>query len=197
MITDFSITTNVSDATAAGDVSITTDMLYKEITADIPIPEASQTLSKKRSKWNQSSPENWKRNKPEKLRSMCKDYPVGNSKTERILKAKLPKPVECCSCKFKCQMFFDSEDRERIYKHYWKLNNYCRQKDFIFSCVTSNKSESRAYCVPKTKRSRAISNIYHLVKNHEKIRVCQKYLQKLSTLLIKNKTLDVDRNKIN
>jgi len=108
----------------------------------VVIPEASQTCTKKRSRWNQSSPDTWKRNIPKKLRSMCQDYPTGNRKNEKILKAKLQKPVDCSNCKYKCQSLFEPEDRERICKHYWSLNNYCRQKDFILSCITSKKTET-------------------------------------------------------
>jgi len=39
--------------------------------ATVFIPETPQTCIKKRSRWNQSSPDTWKKNIPKKLRSMC------------------------------------------------------------------------------------------------------------------------------
>jgi len=49
---------------------------------------------------------------------MFQNYPTGNSKNEKNVKDKLPKPVDCFNCKYKCQSLFEPEDREIICKHY-------------------------------------------------------------------------------
>ena len=70
---------------------------------------------RKRSRWNKSRPNLWKKNKTKQLRSMCQDYPSRINKEDKILKAKKPKSVNCENCKYKCVEKFTDDERQFYY----------------------------------------------------------------------------------
>lgn len=55
-------------------------------------------------RWKRGNPELWKKNLAKKRRSVCKPYTT--LKKERP--AKLPKVVDCSSCRFKCEVNFNA-----------------------------------------------------------------------------------------
>ncbi|KAI4465998.1 dna-directed rna polymerases i ii and iii subunit rpabc2 [Holotrichia oblita] len=140
-----------------------------------------EPLSVKRNRWTKSQPEKWKKNVMKEKRSMGQPY----RSTKGILRpAKTPKPAD--GCKFKCTTKFSDEERKSICNDYWKLD-YCRQKDFILSCVVNTPPKCHRIRtgtgVPKTS-----SRKYHLKRNSDCIQVCKAFF--LGTLSISHDPID-------
>ncbi|KAI4455584.1 dna-directed rna polymerases i ii and iii subunit rpabc2 [Holotrichia oblita] len=142
-----------------------------------------EPLSVKRNRWTKSQPEKWKKNVMKEKRSMGQPY----RSTKGILRpAKTPKPARCDGCKFKCTTKFSDEERKSICNDYWKLD-YCRQKDFILSCIVNTPPKCHRIRtgtgVPKTS-----SRKYHLKRNSDCIQVCKAFF--LGTLCISHGPVD-------
>ncbi|KAJ8940472.1 hypothetical protein NQ314_010719 [Rhamnusium bicolor] len=137
---------------------------------------------KKKSRWRKSNPITWEKNIIKKKRSLGEPYESGGKKRP----AKMPKEIDCTSCKYKCNQKFDLEYRKLLSANYWKFD-YCRQKDFILSCVKGTAPKCRK---PRTnsREPKGMSRYYFFKKDEEEIRVCKSFF--LKTLCISHGPVD-------
>ena len=90
----------------------------------------------------------------------------------------------CCKCPFNCSDQFDLNDQEDVFRGYWGLKDFNRQRDYIVSHV--HKQPVRRQTTNTSSR-RGTSLHYHLSLGSEKIRVCKSFF--LGTLGIGERTV--------
>lgn len=149
----------------------------------------STQKQKKSSRWHKADPSNWKSIKAKKLRNLGEGY--STKKGEKLAKA--PKEIDCSRCRFKCTQF-NEEDRAAICSTYWKLEDYCRKKDFILNNVKSHVVQRRRTRKGDGKGRKNAKELF-FTKNSEPIRVCQNFF--LKTLCISNGPLNTAFKKMN
>lgn len=66
---------------------------------------------------------------------MRKSGQADESITKRLQSAKMPKTVDCNSCRYKCTAMFNDEFRNSLCRHFHSLS-YKRQKDMLLNLVT-------------------------------------------------------------
>ncbi|CAG5014807.1 unnamed protein product [Parnassius apollo] len=80
-------------------------------------------------RWKNTNQKNWKRNKELEKKRKCLPY---KSKTGKFLAAKLPKSPKCSqNCRQKCTEKFTQNEREKICKSYWSIQDFKLQKEFL------------------------------------------------------------------
>ena len=90
---------------------------------------------------------------------------------------KEPQPSDCRTCRYKCNTKFTEEDRGRICREYWQLEDYARQKNFILSNVDRfdvQRQRSRG----ERKRTKTQSVVYSFKNGSEVVRVCKRFFLK-------------------
>ena len=126
----------------------------------------------------QSKPDAWKRNvKKQKRQSGC-EYVNEKGKT---VPARTLKHVNCAKCKFRCSEHFSEEQRTLIFRTYWNLSSYEKQRNFICQNVQENPT------VRVTTNRRCKSNAFYLPLKSQRVRVCKKFF--LSTIDIGKKSV--------
>lgn len=120
-----------------------------------------------------ANPAEWKVNKNKALRNSGFQY---KSKKGELKPAKIPQPVNCENCKFKCNIHFDINDRNNSCRSYHKLD-YERQKDFIRRLVEYDVIHRKR---PRTndRTGKGSSRKYYFLKGQERIRVCKTFFLK-------------------
>lgn len=138
----------------------------------------NKTLTRKRSR----NPENWKANKRKLLKNSGQIY---ETKKENSVDAKKLQAVHC-KCAYKCSTAFSQSDREHLFKQYWDLVSYERQRDFLLNAVTKQPCKTHKSDSTKT---RSYSVTYYMYQNStgERKRVCRSFF--LTTLDIGKKTI--------
>lgn len=159
------------------------DPTYQPESQDSESEYENENVDKKRSRWNKPNPSNWKANKIKALRKSGQAYV---SKSGRLQSAKIPKPVDCTKCIYKCSSNFNDEFRSSVCSRYHNLS-YERQKDMLLHLVN--------VCPVERKRKRKemghdkkISKKYFFEMDKEKIRVCKNFF--LNTLSISHGLVD-------
>ena len=84
-------------------------------------------------------PETWQRNVRKRLKLSGQPYKNCRGKT---VQAKAMKNVDCSRCRYKCQENINEEKREDIFKTFWGLGDYNRQKDFVCRQVKVKKTKT-------------------------------------------------------
>lgn len=125
-------------------------------------------------RWRTPNPSVWKKNIAKKRRAEGAVY-ITN---KRLRAAKIPKPVDCSKCAFKCQDIFSEEDRVKICRGYWALN-FVGKKNMILSLLTVQLPKR---ILVNRKRPRPYITKCHFHNNLQKKQVCQKFF--CSTLCI-------------
>lgn len=116
------------------------------------------------------------------MRSNCLPY-----KSKSGMKpAKMPKPVDCSRCRFKCQDKFNKNSRKEICSAYWALGDYNRQKDFILRNVEI-AAPKRIMVIVGNGKPRVNSKKYYLMGSKGRLRVCARFFEK--TLSISNRPI--------
>jgi hypothetical protein len=139
---------------------------------DCKNPPKKQLFRKRKSK-----PHEWKRNIEKQKRLSGLEYvnEAGKTVHERKLK-----DMDCSKCKFKAHRV-TQEDRQLIFRTYWNLSTYDKQRNFICQNV-QDKAPTRI-----SSNRRRKSNAFHLPVNAERVRVCQKFF--LNALDVGKKTV--------
>ncbi|CAH1643294.1 unnamed protein product [Spodoptera littoralis] len=155
---------------------------------DVTIAETTDTETetetgnkeKKIYRWKKSNQTNWKRNKELQKKRKCLPY---KSKTGKLCAAKLPKSPKCSnSCRQKCTEKFTQNEREIICKHYWSIQDYKLQKEFLLKRIIIKPVQTTRKSVPIDKQ-RSTSRQYGFYKNKTVFeQVCKNYF--MSTLCI-------------
>ena len=101
---------------------------------------------------------------------------AGKTVPERKLKE-----MDCSKCKFKCSQKVTQEDRQLIFRTYWNLSTYDKQRNVICQNV-QDKAPTR---ISSNRRGKL--NAFHLPVNAERVSVCKKFF--LNTLDIGKKTV--------
>jgi len=94
------------------------------------------------------------------------------SSSGSVVRAKMPQPVNCERCRFKCGSRIDEDTRQEIRTAYYMLANYERQKDFLVSNVVELQPK---VMVLESAKHHTTSRSYYLPTNVGKVRVCQKF----------------------
>ncbi|XP_047991824.1 uncharacterized protein LOC125230640 [Leguminivora glycinivorella] len=105
--------------------------------------------------------------------------------------AKLPRPIECDKCQFKCTEQFSEEERSRLCRHFYSMDFRAR-KNFILSCITIEPVKTRKLQKTSNKKERSYSKKCFFQKDNDKIQVCQKFF--MATLCI---SVDVITDAVN
>ena len=119
----------------------------------------------------------WKRNVRKRNRQAGLPYisQRGKEVPERKMKS-----IDCSRCRFKCSENISEEERQTIFRKYWGMMDYSRQRDFLCQHVTSSKPV-------RTAGHKMKSYVYKLSLEHKKVRVCITFF--LATLNIGKKTI--------
>ncbi|KAK5646528.1 hypothetical protein RI129_004992 [Pyrocoelia pectoralis] len=75
-------------------------------------------------------PESWKKNERKCLRNSGKEYVSARGKT---VKERVMGPV--CKCRLTCPIKIPEEIRKILFKDYWGLGLFQRQRDYLTSCI--------------------------------------------------------------
>ena len=120
-----------------------------------------------------SNPQKWVENiKKSKGAGKAYIYSRGNEK-----RMEEPQPSDCRTCLYKCNIKFTEEDRGRICREYWQLEDYAHQKDFILSNVDRfdvQRQRSRG----ERKRTKTQIFVYSFKNGSEVVRVCKRFFLK-------------------
>ncbi|XP_050563580.1 uncharacterized protein DDB_G0271670-like [Spodoptera frugiperda] len=142
------------------------------------------TKAKKRTR----NPSQWQKNQRKQLKNTGQAYTSSRGKS---MPQKSIRPPCTSTCRLSCSNKFTTEDRDVIFKTYWGLNSFQRQRDFLASCVKQVEPEFRTIKIRKggdvNRKCRKPNTSYFLVNRGSEIRVCKTFL--LNTLAISNKPL--------
>lgn len=106
---------------------------------------------------------------------------------------KVPKPIKCDKCIYKCTEKFSSEERDSLCRHFYKMD-FKAKKNFILSCIQVQAVKTRRLQKISNKKNRSYSKKCYFQKNNEKIQVCQKFF--MATLCISVDVISDALNKV-
>lgn len=112
---------------------------------------------------------NWSRNVAKQRRSEGASYIT----TNKLRPAKLPKPIDCSRCKFKCNEHLSEDERNYICRYYWNMD-YKSKKNFILSYVAV-QSPKRVLATRNQRAQRTYTKKCFFSKGNDKVQVCQKF----------------------
>lgn len=114
-------------------------------------------------------PEEWSRNKL-KLNIRCgKEHKSMSS--NKVILAKRPLLKDCSKCPRKCNTNFDEEEQNVLNKEYWKLGNIDLQRQYLSGLIDEKEKSSTRTASTCSRRQK--TRVFYLIKNNEKIQVCQ------------------------
>ncbi|XP_047986390.1 uncharacterized protein LOC125226450 isoform X2 [Leguminivora glycinivorella] len=135
----------------------------------------------------QAKPSEWKVNIAKKRKMEGLPYVTQGIKRP----AKVPKPIECDKCQFKCTEQFSDEERCSLCRNFYSMDFRAR-KNFILSCLTIQPVKTRKLQKTSNKKERSFSKKCFFQKDNDKIQVCQKFF--MATLCI---SVDVITDAVN
>ncbi|KAF9406400.1 hypothetical protein HW555_013222, partial [Spodoptera exigua] len=142
---------------------------------------ASISNEKQLQRWKKSDPSKWKRNIAKINRHKCLPY---HGKKSNIMQAKKPKHVNCIvKCRYQCMNHFSEDDRVKLCKDYWKINDYVSQKQFLLHQIVAKPIKTMKTGIPNEKH-RSATYEYYFTKDDQQHRVCKDFF--LKTLCISN-----------
>ncbi|XP_062577208.1 uncharacterized protein LOC134239069 [Saccostrea cucullata] len=133
-----------------------------------------------------ATPETWKKNVRKQLKLTGQQYVSQRGKT---VKARVMKSVNCSKCKLKCSTKVTEEKRNEIFKNFWSLGSYERQKDFVVSHIEEKKT--RTYLADDNqpvKKRRQVHRTYHFETDGSRTIICKKFF--LATLSVGESYID-------
>lgn len=148
------------------------DPTYQPESQDYESEYENENVDKKRSRWNKPNPSNWKANKIKAFRKSGQAYV---SKSGRLQSAKIPKPVDCTKCIYKCSSNFNDEFTS-VCSRYHKLS-YEMQKDMLLHLVNVCPVE-RNRKRTEMGHDKKISKKYFFEIDKEKFRLCKNFFLK-------------------
>ncbi|MES9882503.1 MAG: hypothetical protein ABW185_16670 [Sedimenticola sp.] len=129
-----------------------------------------------------NSPETWKRNVCKKDRSRGNAY---TNKHGQHIAARTVKGKDCTRCRFKCSDNVTEDQRADIFKTYWDLGDYEKQRGFICQHIDQTEPETLKRHRDKP---RTTSRTYFLTVGDIRHRVCKEFF--LKTLDVGKKTVE-------
>ncbi|XP_063636108.1 uncharacterized protein LOC134806715 [Cydia splendana] len=135
----------------------------------------------------QAKPSEWKINIAKKRKMEGLPYVTQGIKRP----AKVPKPIECDKCQFKCTEKFSEEERTSLCRYFYSMDFRAR-KNFILSCIKIQPVKTRKVQKASNKKERSYSKKCFFQKDNDEIQVCQKFFQ--ATLCI---SVDVISDAVN
>lgn len=107
-----------------------------------------------------------------------------NSKNKRIeKKTVLPNPCHGKRCLNTCNNFTENE-RDSLFKTFWKLESYNEKRAFINGCVNIVPVKRRRTRTENSRR--CLTYQYFFMKNNSQSRVCQQFLMTLLVPALKS-----------
>ncbi|CAG9771463.1 unnamed protein product [Ceutorhynchus assimilis] len=140
-----------------------------------------QPDSPKKGKKRLRKESNWKRANRKKSKNSGQEYTSARGKT---VLAKSMKPPCQNKCILSCSKKISQEYRQQLFKEYWELGSYQRQRDFLGSCVDKLNLTYRRI---SSATPRNPNCAFYFYNNGEKMRICKTFL--INTLGISEKTL--------
>ncbi|CAG5024232.1 unnamed protein product [Parnassius apollo] len=134
-------------------------------------------------RWKNTNQTNWKRNKELEKKRKCLPFTFKFIKTGKFLAAKLPKSPKCSqNCRQKCSEKFTQNEREKLCKSYWSIQDFKLQNEFLLKRIIIKPVQTTKKSEPIEKQ-RSSSREYGFYKNKTVYeRVCKNYF--MSTLCI-------------
>ena len=111
-------------------------------------------------------PKSWVKENRKRLRNGGQEY---KSTSGKVVRSKCVQPT-ACTCHYKCSDTIPQEKREDIFHHYWSLDNYDRQRDYIRTNTFITESK---YKIKDSRRQNTIQ--YFLTIGNVKQRVCKRF----------------------
>lgn len=108
-----------------------------------------------------------------------------------IRTAKLPKPIQCDKCIYKCTQKFSPEERNVLCRNFYNMN-FIARKNFILSRLKIQPVKTRKVQKTSNKKDRTFSKKYFFKKNNEENQVCLNFFK--ATLCI---SVDVITDAVN
>ncbi|CAH0692027.1 unnamed protein product [Spodoptera exigua] len=140
---------------------------------------ASISNEKQLQRWKKSDPSKWKKNIAKINRHKCLPY---HGKKGNIMQAKKPKHVNCIvKCRYQCMNHFSEDDRVKLCKDYWKINDNVSQKQFLLHQIVAKPIKTMKTGIPNEKH-RSATYEYYFTKDDQQHRVCKDFF--LKTLCI-------------
>lgn len=140
-------------------------------------------LNEKKGKKRKRDPKAWKKNKRKVLRDSGKQYVSSRGKI--VQERKMGPP---CKCRLNCTTRVPENARKILFKEYWVLGSFQRQRDFLATCVELLQVQYRRITINSTpKPPRKPNSSFFFLQNGNKIRVCKSFL--MSTLGIKERSV--------
>lgn len=142
-------------------------------------------LKKPRKRRKIADPTCWKRNLTKQLKTEGKPY---TNRRGVLLPGKIPQPIDCQKCRFKCAENFSDEDRQNICSSYWKLTDFPLQKDFILKYVRETEPQRPRKNVAPNKQRKSSRSYFFLRNERDILRVCKTFFER--TLCISNGSIE-------
>lgn len=163
-------------------------IVHHKVVSENIQPRAEQASIVTKPKKRTRNPSQWKKNQIKYLKNTGQAY---TSTRGKAMPEKNIRPPCKSTCRLSCSNKFSTDDRNVIFKTYWCLGSFQRQRDFLASCVKQVEPEFRTIKIRKggdaNRNCRKPNTSYFLVNNGSEIRVCKTFL--LNTLAISNKPL--------
>ncbi|XP_053396810.1 uncharacterized protein LOC128556283 [Mercenaria mercenaria] len=116
------------------------------------------------------NPEKWTRNIRKRLKNSGKKFYNRNGK---VVSGRYVKPGCGQKCRYKCQVNFNSEERDCIFHKYWGLGNIEQQRQFLFNHSSPKPKASKRL---NSSSKRNISCAWSLPQNDgTQVRVCKTF----------------------
>lgn len=106
-------------------------------------------------------------------------------KTFGALKTVEENPCKNKRCQNACAKIFTEQERHDIFKYYWGLGNYQRQRDWLLSCIKESEVKRRRTNTENSRRNRTFK--YYITWNGKENQICQQFI--LKTLCISQMVL--------
>ena len=135
------------------------DSTYTPDLSNSSVSEQETTVTRERTRKRKINTAEWNR-KGRKLANLSGKRQVNSQ--NKIKDKRNPKPLmeSHKKCRFKCEDHFDEEKHKLIYKEYWGLGDYARQRDVLLYCVTEYRVSRKG---KDTLKHHSVSREYYFV----------------------------------
>lgn len=139
---------------------------------DRPGPEARSSPEPVRGRKRKRNPDKWKRACQRTNRLSGKEYETrkGHTVAEKIFSNKL------CNCARKCNEKIPTDERQNLFKSFYKLNKPNEQNIFLNGCIKSS-SVKRSRPTNQSKPPKSHSFAFFLRVQNDDVKVCKKYFR--------------------
>lgn len=160
----------VSDESSDSDLS---DVEFRPGTGDRPTnSEARSSPDPVRGRKRKRNPDKWKRARQRTSRLSGKEYKTRTGRTvaEKKFSDKL------CNCTRKCNEKIPTDERQNLFKSFYKLKNHNEQNIFLNGCVKSS-SVKRHRPTNQSKKPKSHTFSFFLRVKNDNVQVCKTYFR--------------------